>query len=65
MIKDLVCGMAVDRRNPPARAEYQGKEYLFCSVSCKDAFEKEPERYLSVTKATQSHDSEGRMIDHH
>lgn len=27
--------------------EYQGKKVYFCCPSCKDEFEKEPEKYLS------------------
>jgi YHS domain-containing protein len=44
MEKDLICGMEVD----PAialKSEYDGKTYYFCSVACKDAFEKEPTKY--------------------
>ncbi len=46
MAKDVVCGMKVDRENPVARTEYQGKEYVFCSEACKRQFEEDPERYL-------------------
>jgi YHS domain-containing protein len=46
MVKDLVCGMQVDEKYPPARTIYQEKEYLFCCNQCKAAFEKDPEKYL-------------------
>ncbi|MDE1851630.1 MAG: YHS domain-containing protein [Candidatus Micrarchaeota archaeon] len=44
MMKDPVCGMEV-KESSGFRSEYRGKKYLFCSASCKQAFEKEPGRY--------------------
>lgn len=46
MVKDLVCGMQVDEKYPPARATYKEKEYFFCCEHCKKAFEDDPEKYL-------------------
>ncbi len=48
MAKDVVCGMDVDERNPPARSEYLGKTYYFCSEHCKTAFDRDPEKYLAA-----------------
>ena len=45
-IVDPVCGMEVDPDTAPAKAEYKGKTYYFCAPSCRDEFEKDPERYL-------------------
>lgn len=44
-VEDPVCGMTV---KPPAagHVEYRAKHYYFCSISCKDDFEKEPEKYI-------------------
>jgi YHS domain-containing protein/uncharacterized membrane protein YraQ (UPF0718 family) len=43
---DPVCGMSVD----PARAEYrsfhEGETYYFCSAGCKEAFDKDPAKYI-------------------
>lgn len=50
MATDLVCGMTVDHKNPPAHVEHEGREYLFCSVECKESFEKDPERYIEATR---------------
>ncbi len=50
MAKDLVCGMMVDEKSPPARLNYKGKDYYFCSEGCKHLFEKQPERYLVEEK---------------
>jgi YHS domain-containing protein len=45
---DPVCGMQVDEENAAATYEYQGQTYYFCAPGCKDAFEKDPEKYLNA-----------------
>lgn len=45
--KDPVCGMTVDDKTAPAKAEYKGKTYYFCSQQCKDTFQKDPEKYVT------------------
>lgn len=44
-VEDPVCKMKV---KPPAEGhiEYRAKHYYFCSQTCKDEFEKEPQKYL-------------------
>ena len=54
MVKDLVCGMDVDPKTAAGKTEYQGQTYYFCSVGCKKAFDKEPQKYVK----TQGHGSE-------
>ena len=49
-IRDLVCGMEVDKDLANASSDYKGKHYFFCSLECKDKFTKEPERYISHQK---------------
>ncbi len=51
MPKDLVCGMEVDEKQAPAKAEYKGRTYYFCAPGCKAAFEKDPERYTRKEEA--------------
>jgi YHS domain-containing protein len=34
-----------------ARSEYKGKHYVFCCPSCKEPFDKEPEKYAESAKA--------------
>lgn len=46
MARDPVCGMAVDEEKAAAEIEYMGKTYYFCSPGCKEAFQKDPEKYL-------------------
>jgi P-type Cu+ transporter len=45
MEKDPVCGMDVDPNRAVAKSEYQGEPYVFCSLECRDSFQKEPARY--------------------
>jgi YHS domain-containing protein len=46
MAKDPVCGMMVDEKNARYISEYKGRRYYFCSSTCKDLFDKNPEKYL-------------------
>ena len=39
-----VMGRAIDKN---IYTEYKGKKVYFCCSGCKEAFEKEPEKYLS------------------
>jgi YHS domain-containing protein len=54
MAKDPVCGMNVDEKNAPAKSEYQGQTYYFCSVGCKQSFDKEPEKYVGKETTSKS-----------
>jgi len=47
-MKDPVCGMTVDPQSAAAASVQGGKTYYFCSVSCRDKFEKEPQKYLAA-----------------
>jgi Cu+-exporting ATPase len=45
MAKDPVCGMEIDEKKAAAKADYKGKTFHFCAISCKDKFIKEPDKY--------------------
>jgi YHS domain-containing protein len=45
MAKDPVCGMDVDEKTAQWTSEYEGQTYYFCAPGCKQAFDKEPEKY--------------------
>lgn len=45
MQTDLVCGMQVDDQSVPAKSQYQGTNYYFCSSKCKRKFDQQPEQY--------------------
>jgi YHS domain-containing protein len=44
--KDPVCGMTVKKADAKYTYNYMGMTYYFCSQGCKDAFAKEPDKYL-------------------
>jgi len=50
MAIDLVCGMTVDEKTAKWIAEYKGQKYYFCNKPDMEAFEKEPEKYISQAK---------------
>lgn len=45
--RDPVCGMPVPREASSAAAVHQGRTYYFCSRSCRDKFEADPEQYAA------------------
>ena len=47
VVLDLVCGMDQSEfPGLPLVLKYQGKEYLFCSETCKAHFQQNPDKYL-------------------
>ena len=42
---DPVCGMTVQVAGARYTSAYDGKTFTFCSMSCKEHFDREPERY--------------------
>lgn len=44
--KDPICGMAVNTSGAKHKLEYRGKKFFFCCAGCKQAFEREPARYV-------------------
>jgi Cu+-exporting ATPase len=50
MAKDPVCGMNVEESKAAAISLYKGKTYYFCAKVCKEAFDKDPEKYLQNTR---------------
>ena len=45
MARDPVCNMDVDEKKAPATADYKGKTYYFCAPTCKQKFDRTPEKY--------------------
>jgi YHS domain-containing protein len=43
---DPVCKMSVDESKAAAKYDYKGKTYYFCAAGCKEAFSKDPEKFL-------------------
>lgn len=52
MAKDPVCNMEVNESEAAATSTYKGTTYHFCAAGCKESFDREPEKYLSVTESS-------------
>jgi len=50
LAQDPVCHMKVVKKKVVATSEYKGETYYFCAFFCKERFDKEPEKYLKVSK---------------
>jgi Cu+-exporting ATPase len=48
---DPVCGMKVDPETAEHTTQYDGRTVSFCRQACKDAFEKDPEKYGGRSRA--------------
>jgi len=46
LVRDPICGMTVDERKTDLKSGYAGKTYYFCSETCKEQFDKTPEKYV-------------------
>lgn len=51
-VRDPVCGMRVDEWTAEISSTFGDNRYLFCSQRCRERFEREPLRYISVTGGT-------------
>ena len=47
-VKDPVCGLTIEDSNAASVSTYEGTTYYFCSSSCKEDFDKDPEAYISA-----------------
>ena len=43
---DRVCGMRIDKETAPFQSLFKEKTYYFCSKSCKEHFDHDPESYM-------------------
>ena len=48
MAIDPVCDMQVDETDAEFTLEYDGRTYYFCSESCYEKFESDPEEYITA-----------------
>jgi Cu+-exporting ATPase len=55
LVTDPVCGMQVEPQSAAGgSANHAGQTYYFCSVHCRQAFEKEPTRFLARAAGADS-----------
>ena len=57
MAKDLVCGMEIKEKEAAAFSIYKGKEYYFCSRTCKKKFDEIPEKYIESEEGDEEESS--------
>ena len=46
--KDPICGMMVDTVKAKYKSQHEGKWVYFCCAGCKDAFDRQPEKYAAA-----------------
>jgi Cu+-exporting ATPase len=51
---DPVCGMEVNPASAEAQSECDGVTYYFCSLGCKERFDREPLRYMDATDRAEA-----------
>ena len=62
---DPVCGMSVDPANAAGHSEHDGRDYHFCSASCKAKFEADPAKYVrAIANAKPAHDHATAGLSH-
>jgi len=54
MDRDPVCQMDVDEESAPARSDYLGETFYFCSERCRERFDADPECYVSRSEHSQT-----------
>lgn len=52
---DPVCGMTVDPATAAAHRRYKDADYWFCNPGCAEAFDADPEHYLTATPRARTH----------
>lgn len=48
MVVDPICKMEVNEKTAKWKSEYKGKTYYFCASTCKQKFDKSPEKYVKA-----------------
>ena len=51
---DPVCGMEVNPSSAEASSEWGGQTFYFCSVECKQKFDRDPQKYVDDTDRVQA-----------
>jgi PKD repeat protein len=46
-VVDVVCKMKIDKTTAEFTSKYKGKTYYFCSASCKEKFDGNPDKYIN------------------
>lgn len=46
MVTDPVCGSEVNPQDTEVQSEKEGEMYYFCSIDCRESFERDPDAYI-------------------
>ena len=49
MAVDIICHMTVDETKAAGKSSFNGKDFYFCSLSCKNKFDADPAQYADAT----------------
>ncbi len=65
MARDPICGMDVLPEEAAGTSRYQGVDYYFCAMACKETFDKSPEQYVTEQRKAQGAQLEvqGAMVE--
>jgi len=47
-VRDPVCGTIVEEGNLTPSCTHLGEQFFFCCEDCRQAFEKDPSRYMAA-----------------
>lgn len=53
LVRDPVCGMKIDPKISSVKLTYQGRDFLFCSLGCKESFKGDPEWFKTSNHIDQ------------
>ena len=48
-VRDVVCGMTIDRGGAAGSSTVAGRTFYFCSTRCKTTFDANPAKYASAS----------------
>lgn len=54
-MKDPVCGMTVKKKETVITSEHMGQTFYFCSLACKESFDREPMKYVKGESMEKGH----------
>jgi YHS domain-containing protein len=54
-MQDPVCGMDVETNTAAGSTEHKGQTYHFCSLTCKEKFDHNPDQYLGKARTVVDH----------
>jgi Cu+-exporting ATPase len=59
-VKDVVCGMEIEDSQAAAKSKYNGNNYYFCSVNCKNQFDEISGKFTNgeIIHSLEKHSSE-------